>query len=67
MVRRPVWRALANRLHDLLIARQRIHYLPVEQVIEWAQAKGFRVIEQRRMDMLWYGHEMVVFVLPQRG
>ena len=64
MVERPAWRALANRTHDLLIARQWIHYLPLEQAIQWAQAKGCTVLERRRVDMLWYGHELVVFQVP---
>ena len=67
MALRPFWRALANRLHDLLIARQWIHYLPLAQAIAWAEAKGCTVIEQRRVDMLWYGHEVVVFSMPQAG
>ncbi len=61
MVARPFWRALANRLHDLLIARQWIHYLPLGTAIEWAQARACTVIEKRTVNMLWYGHEMVVF------
>ena len=61
MVSRPAWRAAANRLHDLLIARQWIHYLPLQQAVAWAAEQGFDVVEQRRVDMLWYGHEMVVF------
>ena len=61
MVARPFWRALANRLHDLVIARQWIHYLPLERAIAWAEAKGCVVIEMRTVNMLWYGHEIIVF------
>ena len=61
MVAKPFWRALANRLHDLLIARQWIHYLPLDQAIEWARAQGYGVVEKRSIDMLWYGHEIAVF------
>ena len=61
MVAQPYWRALANRLHDLAIARQWIHYLPLDNAIEWAAAKGCVVIEKRTVNMLWYGHEIVVF------
>jgi 2-polyprenyl-3-methyl-5-hydroxy-6-metoxy-1,4-benzoquinol methylase len=69
MVLRPWWRALANRLHDLVIARQWIHYLPLHQVVAWAQAEGFTVVEQRTVNMLWYGHEWVVFqaAMQSRG
>ena len=61
MASRPRWRALANRLHDLLIARQWIHYLPLARAIEWGAAKGFAVAQRRSTNRLWYGHEMVVF------
>ena len=64
MCARPLWRAFANRLHDLLIARQWIHYLPLMRAIEWAQAKGFTVEASRTTNMLWYGHEMVVLRAP---
>jgi 2-polyprenyl-3-methyl-5-hydroxy-6-metoxy-1,4-benzoquinol methylase len=66
MVLRPAWRALANRLHDLVIARQWIHYLPLEDAIRWAEARGCKVIEKRTINMLWYGHEMVVFGIPPK-
>lgn len=66
MVKRPVWRALANQLHDLVIARQWIHYLPLENAVAWAEAKGCKVVETRTVNMLWYGHEMVVFQVPAK-
>jgi hypothetical protein len=66
MVTRPVWRALANRAHDLLIARQWIHYLPLDAAVDWAQSKGYEVVEKRSINMLWYGHEIVVFRAPER-
>jgi SAM-dependent methyltransferase len=65
MVSRPFWRALANRMHDLVIARQWICYLPLERVTEWATVRGCVVIEKRTVNMLWYGHEMIVFQTPR--
>jgi len=61
MCRRPRWRAAANRLHDLLLARQWIHYLPVESVEHWAAEEGLGLEHEERIDMLWYGHELRVF------
>ena len=61
MVSRPIWRATANRLHDLLVARQWIHYLPMDRAIQWASRAGFRLLERRRIDRYWYGHEMAIF------
>ena len=64
MCSRPVWRAGANRLHDLLIARQWIHYLPLSNAVAWAMAQGFTVVEQSRVNMFWYGHEIVLLRAP---
>ncbi|MEC9374274.1 MAG: class I SAM-dependent methyltransferase [Planctomycetota bacterium] len=61
MVRRPLWRAWANRLHDLALARQWIHYAAIEDVERWAIAEGLRQVAAERHDRLWYGHELRVF------
>jgi SAM-dependent methyltransferase len=60
MCRSPLWMAWANRLHDLLMARQWIHYVPINDVEEWSAARGFRVIVAERINMYAYGHERVV-------
>ena len=58
---KPFWRSFANRLHDLAISRQWIHYFPIDSVkkiigrkVEWSEAR----IET--YSRLWYGHELVV-------
>jgi cyclopropane fatty-acyl-phospholipid synthase-like methyltransferase len=58
---RPYWKSFANRLHDLLIARQWIHYVPIEQIIEWGRENGLVIKTQKTFDVLWYRHEMVIF------
>jgi cyclopropane fatty-acyl-phospholipid synthase-like methyltransferase len=58
MCRRPWWRAQANRLHDLVIARESINYAPVATVENWAAAQGMRVIAREDLNRLWYGHEL---------
>lgn len=65
MVRRPHWRALANRLHDLVLARQWIHYVPISLVTAWAQDTDLVAGATGRRNMLWYGHEWVIFRRPQ--
>ena len=60
MVRRPIWRATANRLHDLLLARQWIRYEPVENVEAWAVARGGEIVRRERGSRWWYGHELRV-------
>lgn len=64
MVSRPVWRALANRMHDLVLARQWIHYVPVAKVEAWAADEGMVLERSDRIDRLWYGHELRVFRRP---
>lgn len=61
MCTRPVWMAWANRLHDLVLARDWIHYVPLEHIGQWARDLKLEQLETRRIDMLWYGHELCVF------
>ncbi len=62
MCRRPRWRAVANRLHDLILSRQWIHYVPIEQVVGWAvEERGLELERRTRFNFLVYGHELAVF------
>lgn len=61
MVDQPIWRALANQAHDLIIARQLIKYEPVERVEEFCKTLGLKTVVQKNINMLWYGHELRVF------
>ena len=65
MVRRPRWRALANRLHDLVLARQWIHYAAVADVERWAADEGMKLERSALINRLWYGHELRVFRRPK--
>jgi 2-polyprenyl-3-methyl-5-hydroxy-6-metoxy-1,4-benzoquinol methylase len=64
MCRRPHWRALMNRLHDLVLARQWIHYLPIDHAERSLVATGLRVTHRESANRLWYGHELRVFRKP---
>jgi 2-polyprenyl-3-methyl-5-hydroxy-6-metoxy-1,4-benzoquinol methylase len=61
MCMRPWWKAQANRLHDFVIARERIAYVPIQKVQDWASAQGMETIARRDDTRLWYGHELCVF------
>lgn len=61
MCLRPWWRAQANRLHDLVIAQERVNYVPIEKVNEWATARGMQIVARRDETRLWYGHELCIF------
>lgn len=57
----PHWRAWANRFHDLLFAKQWIHYAIIDDVIAWAAQNRLNLHAQGSIDMLWYRHEWCVF------
>ena len=65
MCSRPFWMAFANRMHDLVLAKEWINYVNVSDVIEWGTSAGLRVAHQSRINQLWYGHELVVFERPE--
>lgn len=64
MVSIPRWRAWANRLHDLIVAKQWISYARMESVCEWAAAAGLEKRSAGSANMFWYGHEWALFSRP---
>lgn len=60
MCRRPLWRRSANRLHDLVMARQWINEAPIEDVATWCVDAGLVVEERGDASRFWYGHEWVI-------
>ena len=63
---RPFLCGAMNRLHDLLLARQWVHYTPVELVEQWAQEEGLELAETRDIRMLWYQHQIRIFARVPR-
>ena len=61
MVARPRWRALANRMHDLLMAKQWVHHAGPETVESWVTDTDMVCVQRSRSSMLWYGHWTLVF------
>lgn len=61
MAARPLWRATANRLHDLVLARQWIHHVDFDAVKEWLHELGFLQAGHVSVSMWWYAHELVWF------
>ncbi|MEL6796146.1 MAG: class I SAM-dependent methyltransferase [Planctomycetota bacterium] len=64
MCRKPLWRAAANRGHDLVMARQWIRYAPIDDVVGWCEAAGLSVEARGAASRLWYGHEWLVARKP---
>ena len=60
----PAWRAGMNRMHDLVMARQWINYVPIERADGWARSCGLAVERAEERSMLWYGHELRVYRRP---
>lgn len=60
MVCRPQWRAAANRLHDLVMARQWVEHADPAHVEQWAARKGMVVRRRATFNTLWYGHWLLV-------
>jgi 2-polyprenyl-3-methyl-5-hydroxy-6-metoxy-1,4-benzoquinol methylase len=61
MASRPLWRAWANRLHDLASVQEWIHYAELEDVVLWARGGGLRLDHRDAINMLWYRHEWCLF------
>jgi 2-polyprenyl-3-methyl-5-hydroxy-6-metoxy-1,4-benzoquinol methylase len=61
MARSPAWAAWANRAHDLLLARQWIHYLPIAEVESGAVGSNMRLVRSDSVRLGWYAHELRVF------
>jgi 2-polyprenyl-3-methyl-5-hydroxy-6-metoxy-1,4-benzoquinol methylase len=66
MCLRPWWKAQANRLHDLVIARELISYVPITTVEQWARPHGMRVMAREDLSRFWYGHELRVMKFEDR-
>lgn len=58
---RPIWRAWANRIHDLVLARQWINYVEEDDVEKWMISAGFDLVDKRTINMWWYGHKLITF------
>jgi 2-polyprenyl-3-methyl-5-hydroxy-6-metoxy-1,4-benzoquinol methylase len=61
---KPWWKAQANRLHDLIMARQWVNYRHESQVAVTLRSLGGEVIEQSRLDRLWYSHYLICWRKP---
>jgi len=64
MCARPRWRAFANQAHDLLVAQEWVHCLPIERVIEWGARNRYTLARHQAYTKWWYGHELLVLDKP---
>ncbi len=61
MTRRGLLRPLMNRVHDLALARQWIHYADIGDVKRWLGEAGLELVHESFHARWWYGHELLVF------
>ena len=61
MACRPRWRAVANQLHDLVMAREWVRHAKVGEVADQVVERGFRLACSVDVTRLWYAHELRVF------
>lgn len=64
MAAKPFWFGLANRIHDLLLAKQWIDYVPIETVVDHFSNSGLSKINRIDRTMWWYSHQLVVLRRP---
>lgn len=64
MAERPFFRAWWNRFHDIVVARQWIHYRRIGDVQAWLQAEGAEIVERSAKALGLYGHEWIVAKRP---
>lgn len=56
----PKLHALANRLHDLILSRQLVHYISVDEVAEHLKASHGVILHQEAWRRGVYAHELLV-------
>jgi SAM-dependent methyltransferase len=61
MANRPVFHAGMNRLHDLLLARQWIHYAPINKVDQWAAELDLTLSHAETHSRFWYRHDLRIY------
>jgi len=57
---RPRWRAMMNRVHDLVMARQWIHYRSGDEIAAWLSEAGLCIERRECHNRWWYAHELLV-------
>lgn len=58
------WRSWWNQAHDLILAQQWIHHVPISSVDAWAMKAGLRSIAGGSTNRYIYAHEWRVFRSP---
>ena len=65
MANRPFLHAWWNRLHDLVLARQWIHYRRITEVVSWLREANSEILARSTTHIGPYAHEMIVAKRPR--
>ncbi len=65
MSSRPLLYGVANRFHDLIMAKQWIHYVSVTQADTWLRNRGAHIETSGSCRMYWYHHHWRVYRRPR--
>lgn len=61
---RPRWKRAMSTLHDLIVAQQLVHFLPLDQSTTVLRLQGLDLVETERYAVLWYAHELALLHRP---
>ncbi len=64
MAEKPWWKNAFNRFHDIVISRQVIHYVPLNDIKKWSKECGLSLEHESCYSRLAYGHELLVLRKP---
>jgi 2-polyprenyl-3-methyl-5-hydroxy-6-metoxy-1,4-benzoquinol methylase len=64
MADRPAWKAWTNRIHDLVLARDWINYVPFRLALQWSDNISYKTIATDQFTVGPYAHELAVFQRP---
>ncbi len=64
MADKPYFSAWWNRLHDIVVAKQWIHYRPIGQVQSWLEQAGGQIVQRSTRSMGPYRHEWIIVRRP---
>jgi 2-polyprenyl-3-methyl-5-hydroxy-6-metoxy-1,4-benzoquinol methylase len=65
MAMHPAWKRVLNTLHDLVVARQLVRYVPLQRVTAILCERGLELTETENYSALWYAHELALLRRPK--
>lgn len=54
------FKSMMNSVHDLVLSHELPRYCSREKIVKWLEETGFSIVCNKRCDMLWYSHYVIV-------